>query len=373
MSAELHEATISEVKDACRKLFFNKDVKNTPVNLMGPPGVGKTDLFEQLAQEWKAEYRVFLTATMDPTDVVGVPHEQNGVTLFCPPRDWIALTEDCHKVGIDPRTPMVAVLEDLPACNPHVFNALLRPLCNGEVAGSRIRKNVLLAATGNRVEDRAGAAQIPTALANRFMHFSIKIDKDQWVYWATMNGIDPYIISFIERTGIASLHSFSPTSCFLAFPTPRSVAMASNALKAQGTDNIPALNLSLSGCCGSGWAGAFIAFLRYKDSVVPVEEIFKNPSKARVPAEKDIDILFITTNNLIAALLNDFTVEKAKAFITYICRIPAEEIAICSAKKFLKAIMENDRIPEAERNAVNNLEEAWGLFNKFQDLLVNIK
>lgn len=373
MGAELNEATISEVKEACRKIFHHEKAKNTPINVMGPPGVGKSELFEQLAKEWGAEYRVFLTATMDPTDIVGVPHEKDGVTYFCPPTDWIALTEDCHKVGVDPKTPMVAVLDDLPSCNPHVFNALLRPLCNGEVAGSKIRKNVLLAATGNRVEDRAGAAQIPTALANRFMHFSIRIDTNQWVDWATQNSIDPYIISFIERTGARALHSFQATAGFMAFPTPRSVAMASNVLKALGTENTNSLNLALTGCCGGGWSSEFMAFLRYKDSVIPVEEIFKNPSKVKVPAERDIDISFITVNNLIAALLDNFTVERAKAFITYICRINSEEIAIVATKKFLRAIMESDKISDENRSAVNSLEESWNLFSKYQHLLESAK
>src|SRR3990167_2321989 len=125
--SDVVEATISEVKAICRSLVADKAAKRTPVNLMGPPGAGKTQTFEQLAQEIKADYRVFLTATMDPTDLVGIPNNANDLyTEFLPPKDFLALTEACGKLDVDPDVPVVAVFEDLPACHPQVFNTLLR-------------------------------------------------------------------------------------------------------------------------------------------------------------------------------------------------------------------------------------------------------
>ena len=253
--SDVVEATISEVKAICRSLVADKAAKRTPVNLMGPPGAGKTQTFEQLAQEIKADYRVFLTATMDPTDLVGIPNNANDLyTEFLPPKDFLALTEACGKLDVDPDVPVVAVFEDLPACHPQVFNTLLRFMQQREVGGRKIRDNVFLAATGNRVEDRAGAALIPTALANRFLHFSLSTSAEEWSQWAMMNGVDPLLISFVDRKGISALHNFDPTTGFLAFATPRSVVMAGHAIQAIGHENTHALEIALSGCCGSGWA-----------------------------------------------------------------------------------------------------------------------
>lgn len=359
MSAELPESTITEIKNSCRNMFFTKETRNYGINVMGPPGIGKTDLFAQLAEEWGAEYRVFLTATMDPTDIVGIPHEKDGVTHFCAPRDWIALTDQCHKIGIDPSMPMVAVLEDLPSCAPQVFNALLRPLCNGEVAGARIRENVLLGATGNRVEDKAGATQITSALANRFIHFSAKVDVEEWILWATANGVDPYVVSFIEMQKINRLHNFDPTAGFLAFPTPRSVVMASNMIKAVGNKNEKDLRLALAGCCGSGWAQDFLVFYRIRSKIISIDDIYKAPKKARVPKENEIDLLYVTVNNLVADILADYKREKAKAFITYFKRIPSEEIALFGLKKFLKGAWSSKSISVEQQNEISSIAGEW--------------
>lgn len=359
---ELIEATIKEVKNSCRRMFDMKESRGIAVNIMGPPGIGKTDLFAQLAEEWGADYRVFLTATMDPTDVVGVPHEKNGITHFCPPGEWIALTEDCGKLGkdnqgrylVDPQRPIVAVLEDLPACSPQVFNALLRVMCNREVAGSKIRDNVFLGATGNRVEDRAGAAQITTALANRFLHFSIRADQEEWCDWALQNQIDPYVISFVEKKGVSALHNFDASSGFVAFATPRSVAMASKMLKATGSNDEKALNLALSGCCGSGWASEFLAFFRIREKIIPVEEIFADPDHARIPKPNDIDLVFSTINNLIGALLNKFSVPRTEAFLKYIYRMDSEESILYGAKKFLRNVVSSNKLTHDDQNAITN-------------------
>lgn len=364
-SAELHDATIGDIKKACRNMFFTKETRNYAVDVMGPPGIGKTDLFLQLAHEWDADYRVFLTSTMDPTDVVGVPHERNGITHFCPPYDWIALTDQCHKVGVDPQRAIVAVLEDLPACAPQVFNSLLRVLCNGEVAGAKIRENVFLGATGNRVEDRAGAAQITSALANRFIHFSAKVDEDEWISWAISNEVDPFVTSFVKTNGVNKLHNFNPADGFVAFPTPRSVVMASNMIRAVGNKNESDLRLALSGCCGSGWAQDFITFYKIRSEIIPIEEIFKNPNKARVPKESQIDLLYVTVNNLIAATLSKYTSNKAKSLLIYCNRIPSEEIALFGLKKFFQAAThQNSKISVEEQAELGDQVSEWSDLTK---------
>jgi len=365
--SELSSVTIKEIKAACRKMWNDKNARNYPINVMGPPGVGKTDLFSQLAEEWGATYSVFLTATMDPTDVVGIPHEKDGITHFCAPKDWIALTENCHRIDVDPQIPMVAILEDLPACQPQVFNSLLRVICNGEVAGSKLRNNVLIGATGNRVEDRAGAAQIPSALANRFIHFEVKTDRDEWVHWGTQNKVNPYVISFVESKGPTGLHNFDPSSGFLAYPTPRSVTMASRMIDTIGTDE-KELDLVLSGCCGKGWASEFIAFFRIREKIIPIDEIYANPSKARVPKDTDIDIIFSTVNNLIGDILNDFSIKKAEAFMKYIQRFGSEECILFGLKKFLKFIVGSDKIDAKDQRAIIN-SKLWEKLSELYHLV----
>lgn len=373
-SDEIMNATISQIKNACRYLNKTDASRALAVNLMGPPGMGKTQLFEQLALEWKAEYKVFLTSTMDPTDLVGIPMNMNNThTAFLPPRDFIALTNDCEKIGVNLKTPMIAIFEDLPACHPQVFNALLRFMQQREVGGRKIRKNVFIGATGNRVEDRAGAASIPTALANRFIHFNLKLDVEEWCNWAMENSIDPTLVSFIERKGPAGLHSFDPTTGFLAFPTPRSVAMASTLINAIGYKDEKALALALSGACGSGWAIEFTTFMRIRDKIVPIAEIFKNPTTAKVPTAKDMDIMFITTNNAISAIINNVNVDHAIAFLTYLLRYDSEECILHGARKVLRLLVSgNSKFSSKDQEKIS-LSKIWKEVTKMQHLIKSVE
>lgn len=337
--------TASEMKAIVRALYGHEKANGTSLALWGPPGIGKTQLFEQVGAEVGAEVKVFLTATMDPTDVVGVPHPDGNITRFLPPEAFYTLTEtyeeDIRSLKGDKTfkaPPVIALFDDMPACNEQVFAALFRLFQQREVGGHRIRDNVLLVATGNRVEDKAGASDIPTALANRFVHFNLAVNADEWRTWAFQNDIDENVISFVRANG-SYLHNFDPNSGFMAFPTPRSVAKASDLVQAIGIDNKAALRVALIGCCGEGWGTEFMAFLKVRNKLIPPEQIVKNPEGCKVPAEGDIDVMFSTITSLTYYVKKTHKPENATACLRYAVRMPSKEMGICLARDILLGVV----------------------------------
>lgn len=330
--------TISQMKSIVQSIFRCDEARKGAINLMGPPGLGKTYAIEQSAEELGAKCAVFLTATMDPTDVVGVPHPVGNVTKFLPPEDLMELTDNAEYTG-----PMIALFDDLPACQEQVFAALFRLFQQREVAKHKIRDNVLLCATGNRVEDRAGAQDIPTALANRFVHFQLKIDTREWRDWAIKNDIAEEIVAYVHRNGVKALHNFDPSAGFLAFPTPRSVARASSLVKAIGYDNTSDLLAAMIGCCGEGWGTEFMAFLKVRNKLIPAEKIVKDPENCKVPAEKDIDVQFATITSLVYYLKNKPVVEETVAALKYASRLPQKELSIVLSRDILISIVLDDK------------------------------
>src|SRR3990167_2669450 len=103
---------VSELKRVVRQLANNDLLGSVSVYISGPPGIGKTALFEQMAKEIDAGYEVFLTATMDPTDVCGVPMAKGDMTQFLPPERLMRLTNK-----FPDSNPTIATFEDLPACS----------------------------------------------------------------------------------------------------------------------------------------------------------------------------------------------------------------------------------------------------------------
>lgn len=357
---------VSELKNVVRTLAVNNLLNSTAIYISGPPGIGKTALFEQMAKEIDADYEVFLTATMDPTDVCGVPMAKGDMTAFLPPERLMKLTT---KFPSDKIT--IAAFEDLPACPEQVFAALFRLFHEREVGGYPIRDNVLMCATGNRSGDRAGAQELPTALANRFVHFEQKVDYEEWVNWAMLSGIDPMVVAFINRNGGTQyLHNFDPDQGDPSFASPRTVAKASTLYKVfQGQDR--ELLASLSGCCGDNWANAFLNWAKIKDKMIPIDEILKHPKTAKLPAETEIDLAFVTIAQVVCAIVENMTNENISAALTYSERIPARDMGMKLAFSVLSVLKENgNNFPKFFQSelGVDTLKSLQKTFGKFSYL-----
>ena len=78
--------------------------------LLAPPGVGKSDIVMQAAQEAGLPCRSLLGTQIAPEDVSGIPRIVGERSVFCPPR--VLLPESAE--------PFCLFLDELPACAPDV-------------------------------------------------------------------------------------------------------------------------------------------------------------------------------------------------------------------------------------------------------------
>ncbi len=88
-------------------------------------------------------------------------------------------------------------------------------------------------AAGNRQGDRGVTYSMPAPLANRFSHFEMSVNLDDWVAWAYQHGIDERVIGFL-RFRPELLFDFDPAHNPVAFPSPRSWEFAHRALQKFG-------------------------------------------------------------------------------------------------------------------------------------------
>ena len=61
--------------------FINADV---PVNLIGSPGLGKSDTIKSVAEKLNLKVIDFRLSTADPTDLTGLPFIKDGRSVFLP-------------------------------------------------------------------------------------------------------------------------------------------------------------------------------------------------------------------------------------------------------------------------------------------------
>jgi dynein-related subfamily AAA family protein len=257
--------TIKSARELC--VFYMQ--QRIPVLLSGPPGVGKSDLWAQIAKSTKQTLIDLRLGCMDPVDLLGLQSINNGVTQWNRPA-WMP------KVGS--KEPCIILFDEIADISRVMQSAAYQLILNGRAGPHELGENCYRCAAGNRREDRAAAVTMSTALANRFAHVDVRSDPEAFIEWCNANDIDPLIPGFI-RFRPALLYSMEGAD-LRAFPTPRAWARVAKCVHADAS-----LRFRLvAGLVGEGAAGEFEVYMKGLN-LPSLDEILANPKKAPIPKE----------------------------------------------------------------------------------------
>lgn len=95
--------TISVDQKQLMDILLNVGVTR-PVFIWGAPGIGKSSIVEQFADDLGLPCVSLLGSQLAPEDIIGVPQIVEGKSVFCPPR------------SIAREDPYVIFLDELRAC-----------------------------------------------------------------------------------------------------------------------------------------------------------------------------------------------------------------------------------------------------------------
>ena len=282
--ATLTQNTVS-VEDAFQLVIERVKLQQATM-LWGDVGIGKSDLIRQVAAHLKANYwpgtantphpcyRVFIGSIKQPVDLMGlpVPDFESKTTVWLRPDDLPRVDRD-GEYGI-------LFLDEINTSAPSMQAAMFQLVLERRIGDHHLPDGWVIVAAGNRVTDRAAAQRMPSALRNRFGHFTLVPTVEGWEKWAKDRDIDQWYIAFLKfRKEL--LHQSPKTDDVNAFPTPRSHAAASKYI------NHPAAlrQRLVAADIGEGAAGELETFLRLnKEGNCPsLAEILADPEKARVP------------------------------------------------------------------------------------------
>jgi hypothetical protein len=124
-------------------------------------------------------------------------------------------------------------------------------------------KSIKMIATANREEDSIGANPIGLPLKNRFVHYLLEPDHEEWVYgYAKPKGLDDSIIGFI----LAMPQYFRDSKVDEsqnAFPTPRSWTILSNYLTTNKPNDPEEIEMAAVSAVGEAATLGFMTYCRY--------------------------------------------------------------------------------------------------------------
>ena len=274
--AELNIVTPSELIES---LTFLISV-GLPAMVWGPPGIGKTEIGNQVGHALNMVPKEFYAILMDPTDLHGIPYRDQELnrTRWAPPNEFPQ--EDGNKYLFS--------LEEITSATPAVQAALYRFVLSGRIGEYQLPTGSSIIACGNRESDRGVAHTMPTPLVSRFVHYTLKTDPDEWLVWAMDNDIDDDVIFFITHRP-ELLHEFNPKLKNIPYPCPRTWKFISDIVKKfQNEFDSSRVELAtLAGTVGPGAAIEFNAFRRMKKELTHPKVVLSDPKGCKIPSKVD--------------------------------------------------------------------------------------
>jgi hypothetical protein len=260
-----------------------------PIFLWGGPGIGKSDIIQQIGKSIDAKVIDIRLSLWEPTDIKGIPYynaKENNMVWASPSELPTEKMSKEHKR-------IVLFLDEMNSAAPSVQAAAYQLILNRKVGTYKLPDNVVIVAAGNREADKGVVYRMPAPLANRFIHLEMKVEFDDWFEWAVANNIHKDVVGYLTFSK-KDLYDFDPKSPSRSFATPRSWSFVSELLSDDLDENT--VTDLVSGAVGEGLAVKFIAHRKVASQLPNPSDILEG--KITELKSKEISAMYSLTVSL---------------------------------------------------------------------------
>jgi hypothetical protein len=320
-----------------RKAMLSAFKAKRPIFLWGPPGIGKSEVVAEVAQELGGFMIDLRMAQMEPTDIRGIPYfnKELGKMDWAPPVD-LPDEEFASKYPL-----IVLFLDEMNSAPPAVQAAGYQLVLNRQVGKYKLPDNVVIVAAGNRDSDKGVTYRMPMPLANRFIHLEMRADFNAWQLWAVDKKIHKDVVGYLSFAK-QDLYDFDSKGSSRAFATPRSWCFVSDLLQDETMDTDTQFNL-VSGAIGEGLAVKFAAHRKLAGKMPEPSDILNG--KVKDLAVKEVSAMYSLAISMCYELKDAVDNKKvdmkkfhemADNFFAYAMNNFETELVVVSAKIALK-------------------------------------
>lgn len=305
---------------------------HTPVMLWGAPGIGKSQIISQVAAKNGANIIDIRLSQMEPSDLRGIPFKNGSLVDWSVP----SLLPDSKRHGKQG----ILFLDEITSAPPTVSAAAYQLILDRRLGDYIVPEGWVIFAAGNRQGDRGVTYSMPAPLANRFSHYELDVNLDDWVAWAYKNNIDERIIGFL-RYRPEHLFEFDAKHNPVAFPSPRTWEFVHRALNKFGTDL--SLFRQAAGACVGEIAGVEITTFVEHMADLPDLDAIINGESVSIPKELDLQyaICAALAGKAIGAKDTDHAEKVWGNILNFAKNFPQKELGVMLVSDMQRAIGED--------------------------------
>ncbi|MBP5544034.1 MAG: hypothetical protein ILM98_08160 [Kiritimatiellae bacterium] len=250
-----------------------------PLMVWGAPGLGKSSIIRKAADDRGIGFIDVRLAQREPVDIRGLPVPDKDGVKWLVSSDWPR----------DPKSRGIILFDELTAADRSLQVAAYEFILDrrlGELY--RVPDGWYICAAGNRTEDRAVAATMSSALANRFMHVELGGDVESWVAWAQHNDIRPCVTAFL-RFRPEMLFRQDGENLERGWPSPRSWERVSRMLDVTDGEEEELQRSVVHGIVGDRAGMEFMEFRKLSEQFDDVRKLMLDPeAKIIIPQRADL-------------------------------------------------------------------------------------
>lgn len=178
-------------------------VRQRPILLMGPPGIGKTAIMEQAARECGIGLVAYTMTHHTRQSAMGLPRiekkifegREYAVTEYTMSEILASVYEQMERTG---KKEGILFLDEINCVSETLMPALLQFLQYKTFGSHKLPEGWIVAAAGNPVRYNQSVRELDTATLDRVKRIEVEPDLEVWQSYAINQGVHPAILSFLN-------------------------------------------------------------------------------------------------------------------------------------------------------------------------------